>query len=142
MNMKRVGVDLAKQALQAHGADTHEPVACRRHAQTCACAGFFRQLTPYVVSMEACGSAHHLGSRSAQAGAWGVLDLPQFVKLYGPLALEGAGSISATVLVAVVGDAWQFRTARQIATWLGRVSRQHSSGGQQRPGKISKRDDT
>jgi transposase len=58
------------------------------------------------------------------------------------LAVEGVGPISATALVAAVGDARQFRTARQFAAWLGLVPRQHSTGGQPRLGKISKRGDT
>ena len=58
------------------------------------------------------------------------------------LAVEGVGPISATALVAAVDDARQFRTARQFAAWLGLVPRQHSTGGQQRLGKISKRGDT
>ncbi|HEK2197571.1 TPA: IS110 family transposase, partial [Pseudomonas aeruginosa] len=40
------------------------------------------------------------------------------------------------------GDARQFRTGRQFAAWLGLVPRQHSTGGQQRLGNISKRGDT
>lgn len=58
------------------------------------------------------------------------------------LTVEGVGPISATALVAAVGDARQFRTARQFAAWLGLVPRQHSSGGQQHLGKICKRGDT
>lgn len=58
------------------------------------------------------------------------------------LAVEGIGPISASAVVASVGDARQFHTARQFAAWLGLVPRQHSTGGQQRLGKISKRGDT
>lgn len=58
------------------------------------------------------------------------------------LAVEGIGPITASAVVAAVGDARQFHTARQFAAWLGLVPRQHSTGGQQRLGKISKRGDT
>ncbi|MDT4850294.1 IS110 family transposase ISPa11 [compost metagenome] len=57
------------------------------------------------------------------------------------LAVEGVGPISATAVVAAVGDARQFHSGRQFAAWLGLVPRQHSTGGKQRLGKISKRDD-
>ncbi len=55
--------------------------------------------------------------------------------------IPGVGVITATALVATVGDARQFRTARQFAAWLGLVPRQQSSGGKDRLGRISKRGD-
>ncbi len=55
--------------------------------------------------------------------------------------IPGIGVITATVLVATVGDARQFRSARQFAAWLGLVPRQRSSGGKDRLGRISKRGD-
>ena len=58
------------------------------------------------------------------------------------LKVEGVGPISATALVAAVGDAKQFSTARQFAAWLGLVPSQHSSGGKERLGSISKKGDT
>ncbi len=56
-------------------------------------------------------------------------------------AIPGIGVITATALVATVGDARQFRSARQFAAWLGLVPRQRSSGGKDRLGRISKRGD-
>jgi glutathione S-transferase len=44
-------------------------------------------------------------------------------------AIPGVGLLTATALVATVGDARQYRTARQFAASLGLVPRQHSSGG-------------
>lgn len=58
------------------------------------------------------------------------------------LAVEGIGPISATAIVSAVGDARQFSSARQFAAWLGLVPSQHSSGGKERLGSISKRGDT
>lgn len=57
-------------------------------------------------------------------------------------AIGGVGPITATAIVASVGDARSFRSARQFAAWLGLVPAQHSSGGKQRLGSISKRGDT
>lgn len=56
-------------------------------------------------------------------------------------AVPGVGVITATALVATIGDARQFRSARQFAAWLGLVPRQQSSGGKDRFGRISKRGD-
>lgn len=42
--------------------------------------------------------------------------------------LEGLGPLTATALLAAVGDAKAFRCGRQLAAWLGLVPRQHASG--------------
>lgn len=55
--------------------------------------------------------------------------------------IPGIGFITATALVATVGDAETFRSGRQFAAWLGLVPKQHSSGGKERKGGISKSGD-
>ena len=55
--------------------------------------------------------------------------------------IPGVGVITATALVATIGDASQFHSGRQLAAWLGLVPKQHSSGGNERLGRISKRGD-
>ena len=49
--------------------------------------------------------------------------------------------ITATALVATIGDARQFKSGRHLAAWLGIAPRQHSSGGKERLLGISKRGD-
>ncbi len=55
--------------------------------------------------------------------------------------IPGIGPLSASALVATIGDAKQFENARQLAAWLGLVPRQHSSGGKPMLLGISKRGD-
>ena len=55
--------------------------------------------------------------------------------------VPGIGPITATALVATIGDAKNFHNGRQLAAWLGLVPRQHSSGGKQNLLGISKRGD-
>ena len=55
--------------------------------------------------------------------------------------IPGVGVITATALVATIGDGVQFRSGRQLSALLGLVPRQHSSGGKDRLGRISKRGD-
>jgi transposase len=55
--------------------------------------------------------------------------------------IPGVGVITATALVATIGDAHQFKSGRELAAWLGLVPRQNSSGNKQRLGRISKRGD-
>lgn len=57
------------------------------------------------------------------------------------MAIEGVGPITATALVASVGNAQAFKNGRQFAAWLGLTPRQNSSGGKTKLGAISKRGD-
>ena len=56
--------------------------------------------------------------------------------------IPGLGPITASAIVATVGDAREFKNGRQLAAWMGLVPRQHSSGGKQNLLGISKRGDT
>ncbi|MCC6209378.1 MAG: IS110 family transposase [Gammaproteobacteria bacterium] len=56
--------------------------------------------------------------------------------------IPGIGPMTASALVASVGEANNFRNARQLAAWLGLVPRQHSSGGKSILLGISKRGDS
>jgi transposase len=53
--------------------------------------------------------------------------------------IEGVGPLTASALVAAVGDAGQFHSARQMAAWLGLTPKEHSSGQTRRLGGITKR---
>src|ERR1700752_2865131 len=55
--------------------------------------------------------------------------------------VEGIGPVTATALVAAVGDRSSFKSGRQFAAWLGLVPKQRSSGGRARLFGISKRGD-
>ena len=55
--------------------------------------------------------------------------------------LPGIGPITASALVASLGDAKNFDSGRQVAAWLGLVPRQHSSGGKNVLLGMSKRGD-
>lgn len=57
------------------------------------------------------------------------------------MTLPGVGYITASALVAHIGDVHQFKNGRELAAYLGLVPRQHSSGGKQVLLGISKRGD-
>ena len=50
----------------------------------------------------------------------------------------GVGPITATALVAAVGDGTQFKSARHFAAWLGLTPRVRASGEKERIGRITK----
>ena len=53
----------------------------------------------------------------------------------------GVGPVLATALVAAVADPKSFRSGRNFSAWIGIVPKQHSSGGKNRLGSISKQGD-
>jgi len=52
--------------------------------------------------------------------------------------VPGIGPIVATALIAEVGDWKAFSSGRSLAAWIGLVPKQHSTGGKERLGRISK----
>jgi transposase len=52
------------------------------------------------------------------------------------MRMPGIGPITASAIVATIGDAQQFRTGRDLAAWLGLTPLNKSSGGPDRLGKI------
>ena len=57
------------------------------------------------------------------------------------MRLMGVGEVTSTALVAMVGNASEFDSGRQLAAWLGLVPGQYSSGGKTRLGRITKAGD-
>jgi transposase len=86
----------------------------------------FRQLGNQVKELESQIKAWH-----KQSAASGRIE-----------AIPGIGALTASALVASIGDARTFKSGRQLAAWLGLVPRQDSSGGKERLLGISKRGDT
>lgn len=58
------------------------------------------------------------------------------------LTIPGIGLLSATAMIAAIGDINAFKSGRELAAWLGLVPRQHSTGGKPTLLGISKRGDT
>jgi transposase len=53
--------------------------------------------------------------------------------------IPGVGPVTATALIAAVGNASAFPKGRNLAAWMGIVPREHSTGGKQKLLGISKR---
>lgn len=56
-------------------------------------------------------------------------------------SIEGIGPITASAIVATIGDASVFKNGREVSAWLGLVPKQHSSGNRTVLGGITKRGD-
>jgi transposase len=54
-------------------------------------------------------------------------------------AIPGIGPLTATALIAAIGNGAAFRKGREFAAWVGLVPREYSTGGRQKLLGISKR---
>lgn len=57
------------------------------------------------------------------------------------MKIQGVGEVTASAIVATVGDASVFKNGRQFAAWLGLTPREYSTGGKPRLGRITKQGD-
>jgi len=84
---------------------------------------------------------HHLDQRIKQYDAHIHAMAKDCTAAQQLMQLMGVGETTATALVAMVGNASEFSSGRQLAAWLGLVPGQYSSGGKTRLGRITKAGD-
>ncbi len=80
METTTVGLDLAKNVFQAHGADASGRAVLRKKLRRDQVLAFFGRLPCCVVAMEACGGAHFWGRELARLGHEVRLIPPAYVK--------------------------------------------------------------
>ena len=80
LEMTTVGLDLAKNVFQAHGADASGRAILRKKLRRDQVLAFFAQLPVCVVAMEACASAHFWGREIERLGHEVRLIPPAYVK--------------------------------------------------------------
>lgn len=76
----------------------------------------------------------------AQANSWIESIMKQSALCQSIAAIPGVGAMTATAMVAAVGDAKAFKNGRHLAACIRLVPRQNSSGGKSRLLGISKRE--
>jgi transposase len=82
MNVRTLGIDLAKNVFRVHGVDSQGKTVVRRELRRQQVVPFMRQLQPCLVGMEACGGAHYWAREIAKLGHEVRLMSPQFVRPY------------------------------------------------------------
>jgi len=82
MKLTTIGIDLAKHVMQVHGVDGRGKTALKKQFWRHQLLPFFANVTPCLIGMEACGSAHHWARKLQGFGHTVKLMAPQFVKPY------------------------------------------------------------
>ena len=78
----RVGLDTSKRVFQVHAVDDAERPVHRRKLMRDQVVGFFKQLPPTLIGLEACGASHYWGRVLRSLGHEVRLLPPQYVKPY------------------------------------------------------------
>ncbi len=109
MNITTIGIDLAKPVFQLHGIDNQGQVMLRRtlsRGQMAICEAVTRPNMRFVpvktTEQQALLMVHRIRER-VKSERTALIN-----QIRGLLALEGIGSLTATALVATVGDATVF----------------------------------
>lgn len=84
---------------------------------------------------------HVLDVRIAEYDAHVKLDARSDERAARLMNTPGIGPLTASALVASIGNAHEFKNGRQLAAWLGLVPSQYSTGGKFRLGGITKAGD-
>ena len=82
MKITTIGLDLAKSVFQVHGVDERGKVGLRKQLKRAQVPSFFANLSPCLIGMEACASAHYWARKLQQFGHTAKLMPPQYVKPY------------------------------------------------------------
>ena len=78
-----IGLDIAKSVFQVHGVDAGGEVIVRRQLKRRYVLPFFQKLSPCLVGIEACASAHHWSRELQALGHTVRLMPPAYVKQIG-----------------------------------------------------------
>jgi transposase len=68
MQVTTIGLDLAKNVFQIHGIDRAERVVVRKQVRRGQVLRFFQDLSPCLVGLEACATAHHWARELTKLG--------------------------------------------------------------------------
>ena len=137
MNIKRIGIDLAKQVFQVHGVDGQEKAILRRKLPRAKMLTYFQKLPPCLIGMEACSSAHYWGRELQKMGHTVKLMAPQFVKPYVKSNKNDANDAEA-ICEAVARPTMRFVAIKSIEQQdIQAVHRIRSELVQQRTAKVN-----
>ena len=137
MNIKRVGIDLAKSVFQLHGVDGQEKAILRKQLRRAQILDYFKKLPPCLIGMEACSSPHYWVRELQKLGHTVKLMAPQFVKPYVKSNKNDANDAEA-ICEAVARPTMRFVAIKTIAQQdIQAIHRIRSELVQQRTAKVN-----
>ena len=68
MQITTIGLDIAKNVFQVHGIDAAEKVVVRKQLRRSQVLAFFKALSPCLIGMEACATAHYWARELTKLG--------------------------------------------------------------------------
>ena len=82
MQIKRVGLDLAKRSIQIHAVDARDRVVMKKPVKRNELLALFAHRPPCLIGLEACAGAHHWARELGKLGHTVRLIAPKHVKPY------------------------------------------------------------
>ena len=68
MKITTIGLDIAKNVFQVHGIDANEKVVIRKQLRRSKVLAFFEEMSPCLIGMEACATAHYWARELTKLG--------------------------------------------------------------------------
>jgi transposase len=107
MQVDTIGLDIAKNVFHVHGVDKQGKVVIARQLRRGQMSGFFTNLAPCLVGMEACATAHHWARELTALGHTVRLMPPGYVKAYVKRSKNDAAD-AAAICEAVTRPSMRF----------------------------------
>jgi transposase len=121
-----IGLDIAKSVFQVHGVDAQSAVIIGKRLSRGKVLGFFGDLSPCLIGIEACPTAHHWGRELQALGHTVKLMPPNYVKAYLKRSKNDAND-AAAICEAVTRPSMRFvsiKTKEQQAALMLHRTRQ------------------
>jgi transposase len=119
MQATTIGIDLAKTVFQIHGVDATGKIVITRQLRRSQLIAFFHKLSPCLVGIEACATAHHWARELMKLGRTVRLMPASYVKAYVKRCRRDLRSGDASKhaayqrLASALGRDWSRRAARR-----------------------------
>ena len=140
-NINLLAIDIAKINFQLHGVDLTGNIVLRKKLTRNKLIKYISNLPSCTIAMEACGGANFWARKFTQFGHAVKLISPQIEEYDKLIAavfkqnidcqkiaqIEGVGLLTATALIACIGDIKLFKNGRHLSAYLGLVPKQHSN---------------
>src|SRR5262249_37715738 len=114
MNIKTLGIDLAKNVFQLHGVDAQGAVILRKRLRRTELADFIAKLQSCLIGMESCGGANYWARKFQSFGHEVKVMNPTFVKPYVKSGNKNDFNDAEAICEAVTRPNMRFVSVKEI----------------------------